>query len=73
MKHDRVPKHKILKPEEKKKILEKYNIELHLFPKIRKRDPVIKDMKPKIGDLVEITRKSPTAGETKYYRVVVLE
>ncbi len=73
MKHDLVPKHRILSEEEKKKIMEKYNLKLHEFPKILKNDAAIREMEPKVGDLVEITRKSATAGETKYYRVVVLE
>jgi DNA-directed RNA polymerase subunit H (RpoH/RPB5) len=34
-------------------------------------DPAIKHLNPKIGDVVRIRRKSVTAGETEYYRVVV--
>jgi DNA-directed RNA polymerase subunit H (RpoH/RPB5) len=30
-----------------------------------------KEMNPKVGDVIEIMRKSQTAGESLYYRVVI--
>lgn len=66
-----VPKHRILSEEEKKKFLEKFKVKLSQLPRIYIDDPAIKEMNPKPGDIVEITRNTPEIGETKYYRVVV--
>jgi DNA-directed RNA polymerase subunit H len=70
-KHELVPKHEILSEEEKEKLLKKYGITIRDLPRIFLSDPAIKDLNPKIGDVVKITRKSKTAGESVYYRVVV--
>ena len=66
-----VPKHEILSEEEKIKILEELNSSLKQLPRIKEDDPVIKKLVGKRGDVVKITRKSPTAGEYYYYRIVV--
>jgi DNA-directed RNA polymerase subunit H len=73
MTHILVPEHRVLGEEEKREILKKYDIKLHQFPKIFKNDSAIREMNPKVGDLVEIVRDSPTAGKAIYYRVVVVE
>jgi DNA-directed RNA polymerase subunit H len=70
-KHELVPKHEILSEEEKTKLLKKYGITIKELPRILASDPAIKSLNPKIGDVVKITRKSKTAGESVYYRVVV--
>jgi len=41
------------------------------LPKIFSTDPAIRHLNVKKGDVIKITRKSPTAGETIYYRVVI--
>lgn len=66
-----VPKHEILSGEEKSELLKKLNVSLKQFPRVRDDDPVIKLLKAKRGDLIKITRKSLSAGEYLYYRVVV--
>lgn len=66
-----VPEHRVVSEEEKQKILEKYNITLYQLPNILKKDPIIKEIGGEPGDVVEIIRDSPTAGKTKYYRVIV--
>ncbi len=71
--HEIVPDHRILNEEETINLLSKYNITKASLPKISKKDPCAKLLKAKPGDVIEITRKSPTAGEAKYYRVVVVD
>jgi DNA-directed RNA polymerase subunit H (RpoH/RPB5) len=70
-KHELVPKHVILNEQEKEEVLKRYGIILRQLPRISVSDPIIKLLNGKTGDVVKITRKSPTAGETVYYRVVI--
>lgn len=69
--HELVPKHEILNEKEKEELLKKYGITLRQLPRILISDPMVKVLNAKIGDVIKIIRKSPTAGETVYYRVVV--
>lgn len=69
--HELVPKHEVLDEEETKEIIDQYGVDKDKMPKIRKNDPVIKLMDAEPGDLIKITRDSPTAGKSLYYRVVV--
>jgi len=66
-----VPKSRILNDEEKKALLEKYNISLVQLPKVLHSDSVSKELKAKAGDIIEFERKTKTAGKSKYYRIVV--
>jgi len=66
-----VPKHVILTEEEKDEVLNRYKVATRQLPRILITDPAIVQNNPKVGDVVKIVRKSPTAGETVYYRVVV--
>lgn len=70
-KHQLVPKHILLTEREKEELLQKYGINLRQLPRISLEDAAIREMNPKIGDVVKIVRKSVTAGESEYYRVVV--
>ena len=70
-KHIFVPPQIKLKDDEKKALLEKYNISLTQLPKIRKSDVAIQHLDPKTGDIIKISRKSETNIETDFYRVVV--
>ncbi len=70
-KHELVPKHAKLSEKEGKELFEKYAIELQNLPRIYKNDPAIQDLNVEDGDIVKISRKSPTAGETVFYRRVV--
>lgn len=66
-----VPKHILLSKEEKKALVEQLKIKPEQLPWIRASDPVAKLIGAKPGDIVKIVRKSPTAGETIAYRLVV--
>ena len=70
-KHELVPKHAKLSEKEGKELFEKYAIELQNLPRIYMTDPAIQNLDVKDGDIVKISRKSPTAGETVFYRRVV--
>lgn len=72
-KHTLVPKHKILSKSKVKNLLEKYNITKGQIPKILLTDPVVEKIGAKLGDVIEITRESKTAGKSYFYRVVVAE
>ncbi len=70
--HKLVPKHEILSKEEAKKVIEKYaGGDRYKLPYIKRTDPVVKALGAKPGDVIKITRKSPTAGESVYYRLVI--
>jgi len=70
-KHTLTPKHLKIGEKEKAQIFEKYHVSSKEMPKILRTDSAIKEMDAKPGDLIKITRKSPTAGESLFYRVVV--
>lgn len=70
IKHDMVPEHTVLSDEKKKDIYTKYYItDDKQFPEISRFDPVAQAIGLRPKQLVEITRSSPTAITTKYYRL----
>jgi len=71
IRHVLVPEHIRLSPEEKKKVLEQYNISKKQLPRILQSDSAIKHLAPDTGDVIKIMRKSQTNKETVFYRVVV--
>jgi DNA-directed RNA polymerase subunit H len=60
-----------LNEKEKEEVLKKYRVTLKQLPRILSSDPVVKAIGAKPGDIIKIIRKSPVAGESVYYRVVV--
>ncbi len=70
-KHVLVPKHTKLSEKQAKEVLVQYNVTVAELPQIRKKDPAIKKLGCKAGDIIEIERKSQTAGKALFYRVVV--
>ncbi len=66
-----VPKHELMQGEEVDELLKNYNIKLKHLPRMKSEDPVVKILGGKHGDVIKIIRRSPTAGESYYYRVVV--
>ena len=68
--HHLVPEHKIIEDEEKEQIKKKFNMKSdYEFPQISRFDRVAVAIGLRPGKVCEITRKSPTAIETKYYRL----
>ena len=66
-----VPKHEILSKKEHEEVLKTYGITPDKLPKILENDSVVQVIKAKKGDIIKITRRSQTAGEAIYYRLVV--
>jgi len=69
--HALVPKHEIMQIKEAEQVLEKYHCKSIELPLIFVSDPAIVGLGVKPGDMIKITRKSATAGESFYYRYVI--
>jgi len=70
--HNLVPPHRICSKEEEEEIGKQYNImRKSQFPEISRFDPVAIAIGARPGTLVEITRSSPTALTSKYYRLCI--
>jgi len=70
-KHILIPDYMKLAEKEKQELFKKYNVSFQELPFILKNDNSIKQLKVKVGDVVKVIRKSPTAGETLFYRGVI--
>lgn len=77
MEHEMVPAHRLLDEEEAEARLAQMGVGKEQLPKIKRSDPVIefleKDRDEEVpeGQIVEVRRRSPTAGVFVAYRVVV--
>ena len=60
-----------LSPEEKEQVLQRYGIKPYQLPQILSSDPCVKAIGAVPGDIIRITKKSPTAGISHFYRYVV--
>ena len=69
--HVYVPKHEIITKKDAEEVLKKFNCMPTELPLIFVNDPAIIGLGVKPGDMIKITRKSATAGESMYYRYVV--
>ena len=69
--HVYVPKHEIMTKNDAQKVLDEFNCKPTELPLIFVTDPAILGLGVKPGDMIRITRKSGTAGESTYYRYVV--
>ena len=65
------PRHEIIPKSEAEEVMRKYNAKPGQLPYIMSSDKAIEDLDVRPGDVIKITRKSPTAGESVYYRYVV--
>lgn len=69
--HELVPKHEILPPDEREKLLAQYRVQPYQLPIIKTSDPAVIAIGAKTGDIVKIFRDSATAGKYVSYRYVV--
>ena len=70
LENDLVPPHRVMDEEEKLSMIKKlYVTDMSQFPEISRFDPVAQAIGARPGDLLEITRSSPTAVTSKYYRL----
>ena len=67
--HILVPKHIKMSEEEVKDLFAKYNISSKQMPAISIKDPAIKNMDVKAGDVIKILRIG-SVGKSVYYRTV---
>jgi hypothetical protein len=73
--HRKVPPHRILSTDEKKAFQEKFHIQTPAtqMPLIDSQDPMALWIGAIPGDIVEVMRRSETAGGTPYYRFCVAD
>ena len=69
--HHLVPKHEFANKDEVEQLKERYSIQLEQLPKISVNDPAAQLLGAKSGQVLRITRDSPTAGTFVGYRLVV--
>ena len=69
--HALVPKHQVLNEEDSENLLKKLNTSKIKLPKIYSTDAALKNIKIKVGDVIEIERTSHDGNTIKYWRIVV--
>jgi len=69
--HVLVSTHVLLSRDDAEAVLKELGVSRDDLPKISARDPMVKYLKAKRGDVIKLIRNSPTAGQAIAYRVVV--
>lgn len=69
--HRKVSPHRILSQEERTVFFQKYRVKPEYMPAIDSQDAMAKWIGARPGDVIEILRKSETAGGPPYYRMCV--
>lgn len=71
--HRLVPMHEVLSQEQVETLFTTYNVSPQNLPIIFVGDAALTGLDAKMGDIIRITRPSPTAGTAVYYRRVSYE
>jgi len=71
LEHELVPLHIKLTKEEARALLKRMGVKPYQLPWILASDPAVKALGAKPGDIIMIIRKSPTAGVSVVFRLVV--
>lgn len=69
--HELVPKHRVLPKKEVDEVLAKYHIRAYQLPYVKASDPAARALQAQPGDVIEVVRRSPTAGQAIVYRYVI--
>jgi len=69
--HQFVPKHELLSRKDAEQLMREFHIRPHQLPYVKASDPAARALGAKVGEILRIVRKSPTAGEVAVYRYVV--
>jgi DNA-directed RNA polymerase subunit H len=69
--HVLVPRHEIVASDEREKLLNQYRVQPYQLPRLKASDPAVKAIGARPGDIVKISRESPSAGKYLSYRYVV--
>ncbi|MFC7044556.1 DNA-directed RNA polymerase subunit H [Halobacteriaceae archaeon GCM10025711] len=68
--HKLVPEHSVLPEDEVEELLEEYDVDRPMLPKIKRTDPALPD-DAEIGDVIKIVRDSRTTDRAIVYRLVI--
>ena len=68
--HSLVPVHELVPKEEGVQLMHKYGIDTEKLPVIAKDDAGLDGLDAEKGAIIKVVRKSATAGESIYFRVV---
>ena len=71
LKHELVPEHVLLSKKEAMALLKRLGISPNQLPWILASDPAARAVGAKPGDILMIIRRSPTAGRTVTFRLVM--
>ena len=69
--HKCVPLHTVLSPKQQQEVIEKYEKNIHLYPKILLADPMARYLGLRSGTMIKVTRQYNTAGVYTTYRIAI--